>query len=346
MRTDAGADGRPLEHRGPLTGPVPQVPRRRVGAPASRERQRQRQAIGRTLGELHAGVVRRADLIASGLTDHDIRSEVQRGVWQQVGKHTLCVTGPEPKDEGLLWYALWESGPRSVLDGPSALIAAGLKHWREGIVHVSVPGNANVRTLAFVRHHKLRDIGPSIDTGLRRTKAPVAAVRAAQWARTDREAAALLAMAVQQRLVSTQQLLERWGSIRTSRRRRFLDAVIRDVCDGAQSINELDVAAACRARGLPGPTRQAVRTSASGRVYLDLLWEEEGVHAEVQGAQHYAGLAVVDDSVRVNDLAITHVGQISLQIPVLGWRLDPDRFLDQIEAALEEGRRRRQSGAA
>lgn len=319
---------------------------RRVGEPASRERQRRRQRIGQRLAELHSGVVRRADLLAEGLTDHDIRAEVARGVWRQVGVHTICVDGREPAGEGRLWHALWESGPRSVLDGPSALVASGLKHWQEGLVHVSVPGNASVRSLQGIKHHKLRDLGPRLDTGLRRTKPEVAAIRAAQWARTDREAATLLAMTVQQRLVAAHHLLRRWSSTRSSRRRAFLDAVIADICDGAHSINEIDVGAACRARGLPRPTRQAVRTGARGRVYLDVLWEEEGVHAEIQGAHHYVGLAGLDDSVRANDLAITHAGQISLQIPVLGWRLDPGRFLDQIEAALAEGRRRRDRGIA
>lgn len=321
-------------------------PRRRVSVPASRERQRWRQQVAWRLAALHGGVVRRADLLAEGLTDHDIRTEVERGVWHQVGKHTMCVNGRKPQGEGLLWYALWESGPRSVLDGPTALIAAGLRHWTEDLVHVSVPGNATVRELPGVQHHKLRKVGPSIDAGLRRTRTEVAAVRAAQWARTDREAATLIAMVVQQRLVSTQQLLQRWTSTKNARRRAFLDAIIRDICDGAHSINELDVGTACRARGLPSPTRQAVRKGSNGRVYLDMLWEDEDVHVEVHGAQHYAGLAVVDDSARANDLAVRNAGRISLQIPVLGWRLYPDRFLDQIEEALAEGRRRRQPGAA
>lgn len=174
----------------------------------------------------------------------------------------------------------------------------------------------------------------------------VATVRAAEWARTDREAATLVAMVVQQRLVSTTALLGRWSTVSVSRRRGFLDAVIRDVCDGAHSINELDVGQACRSRGLPEPTRQAVRTGPRGRVYLDAWWEEEKVHAEIQGAHHYEGLKVVDDSFRANDLAIRDPRTITLAIPVLGWRLYPDRYLDQIQAALAEGGRRGDSGAA
>lgn len=311
-----------------------------------RQRQRWRHEVAHRLGRLHGGVVRRSDLLAEGLTDHDVRAEVQRGVWARAGVHTICVDGTSPRDEGLLWRALWESGPRSVLDGPSALMAGGLTSWQEDVVHVSVPANATVRRLDGVRHHTLRDLGPRIEVGLRRTRPEVAAVRAAQWARTDREAATVLAMVVQQRLVSPGALLARWSAVRASRRRRFLDVVIRDVCDGAQSINELDVAAACQARRLPVPTRQAVRRARDGRVYLDLLWEEEQVHVEVHGAHHYTGLAVVDDSVRANELAISRAARITLQVPVLGWRVDPGRFLDQIEAALLEGRRRRAGDAA
>lgn len=317
----------------------------RVGAPASRERQLWRQAVGRRLAADHGGVVRRADLLAEGLTDHDVRVELARGVWHRVGRHTISVEGPEPAGEGKMWRALWESGPRSVLDGVSALQAAGLKHWQADLVEVSVPRNATIRSLPGVRHHVLRDLGPVIMVGLRRTKPEVATLRAAEWAVTDRQAATLIAMAVQQRLVSTSHLLERWESTRLSARRALLTPVIRDICDGAHSINELDVGAACRARGLPEPSRQEVRTGARGRVYLDLFWDEEGVHVEIQGAHHFVGLKVVDDSLRLNGLAIRRAATISLQIPVLGWRLHPDQFLDQIQDALEEGRRRKQGEA-
>ena len=300
-----------------------------------------RAAVGARLAQLHGGVARRGDLLDGGLTRYDIDAQLRRGVWHSAGAHTICVDGREPRDEGLLWRALWESGPRAVLDGPTALIVAGLKHWTEELVHVSVPGNATVRPLPGVRQHKLRDVGPSIAVGLRRTRPEVAAVRAAEGARTDREAATVLAMVVQQRLVSPAALLARWTTVSVSRRRGFLAAAIRDVCDGAHSINELDVGAACRSRRLPVPTRQAVRTGPRGRVYLDAFWDEEQVHVEIQGAHHYQGLKVVDDSLRLNDLAIQDPRTITLAIPVLGWRVHPERFLDQIDAALAEGRRRR-----
>ena len=300
----------------------------------SAQRREWRQRVAHALGEAHDGVARRGDLLAEGLTTSDIEAEVRRGVWHRVGVHTLAIVGRQPQGRGLLWWALWESGPRAVLDGTSALVAAGLEGWSESQVQVSVPRNATVRQLPGVRHHVLRDLGPRITVGLRRTKPEVAVIRSGQWAVSDRAAATVMAMAVQQRLVPRDRLLERWAGCRRSPRRALLDAVIRDICDGAHSITELDVARACRARGLPPPTRQAVRQGAQGKVYLDLWWEDHHVHVEVQGAHHLSGLTGVDDAIRSNGIALQDRDVTSLQVPVLGWRLQPGVFLDQIEAAL------------
>lgn len=307
---------------------------------ARENRWARRQQIATELATRYGGVARRSDLVAAGLSRAEIQTEVARGVWHRAGWHTVCVEGTSPQGVGLLWRALWESGSRSVLDGPTALLACGLTGWTEELIHVSVPRNATIRQVDGVRHHVLRDLGPRTTTGLRRTRPAVAVVRAAQWARTDREAASLIAMVMQQRLLSQQHLLDRWAQVHHCQRREFLDLVIRDVSDGAQSINELDVSDACRAHGLPRPSRQAVRHGSRGRLYLDLYWDEELVHVEVHGAHHYAGLRVIEDSVRQNDLTIAHPLSISLQIPVLGWRLSPELFLAQIAAALQEGRRR------
>lgn len=309
---------------------------------AARVQRLQRQAIARNLAAAHEGVVTRAALRAAGITREQIRSEVERGVWQRAGWHTLCIDGHHPRGRGLWWRALWESGKRSALDGVTALLAAGLTGWKEPSLHVSVPVDARVRSLPGVIHHHVRVIGETTGGDLRRTKPAIAVVRAAQWARTDRQAATLVAMAVQQRLVRPEDVLTRWESVLHTNRRAALDGVIRDVCDGAHSLSELDFARMCRERGLPEPSRQVMRSSERGRVYLDVYWDELGVHVEIQGVHHGWGDAGIEDALRFNALSLDDDDIKSFQVPVLGLRTRPGAFLDQIERAIrrQEAKRR------
>jgi hypothetical protein len=308
-------------------------------AAAKLERTRRHQ-IARRLAQDHGGVVTRAMLLGAGLTRGQIQVEVEHGVWVPAGRHVLCISTVEPQGEALWWRALWESGGRSLLDGATALVASGLTGWSEKVVHVSVPNSAHVRALPGVVHHRLRDPGDHVRSGLRRTKPYVAAIRAAQWAASDRQAATIVAMTVQQRLTSPAALLGRWAQVGYSVRRRLLDDVIRDVCDGAHSLGELDFTGECRRRGLPAPSRQVVRTGRRGRVYLDVFWDELGVHVEIQGAQHFQGTAQIDDALRLNHVGMLRRDLVTLQIPVLGLRTCPDAFMDQVAQALATGRRR------
>lgn len=309
-------------------------------AAASRLERARRHGIARALAADHGGVVTRAMLLAAGLTRGQIQVEIEHGVWVPAGRHVLCVTSTEPAGTGMWWCALWESGTRSVLDGATALLAAGLTGWSENVVHVTVPNTAHVRRLPGVRHHHLREAGEVVASGLRRTKPHVAVIRAAQWAVSDRQAATIVAMTVQQRLTTPQALLLRWESVSYSARRKVLDGVVRDVCDGAHSLGELDFAGECRRRGLPVPSRQVMRTGPRGRVYLDVFWDEAGVHVEIQGAQHFQGTAQIDDALRLNDVGLSRRDLVTLQIPVLGLRTCPDVFMDQVAHALRVAGRR------
>jgi hypothetical protein len=156
----------------------------------------------------------------------------------------------------------------------------------------------------------------------------VAAVRAAHWAVSDRQAALVLVMPVQQRLVSGRALVDAVSRVRGRTRRRFIRVVARDVADGAQSLGELDFAGLCRRRGLPPPTRQAVRTRGVGRAYLDAAWEDIRLAVEIDGSQHQWGVAATDDHFRQNALVLE--GDRVLRMTLMGLRLAPDRFMDQV----------------
>ncbi|MFQ6170070.1 hypothetical protein ACK8HX_00565 [Oryzobacter sp. R7] len=104
-----------------------------------------------------------------------------------------------------------------------------------------------------------------------------------------------------------------------------------DLCDGAHSLGELDFGRLCRARGLPGPSRQVVRSTPDGRVYLDVAWEDIGLVVEIDGGHHALALNPVDDALRQNEVVLG--GEHVLRLPVLGLRLLPDDFMAQVVRA-------------
>lgn len=243
----------------------------------------------------------------------------------------------------------------AVLDGVTALQAAGLTGY-EDAVNVSCPKSARPRRPAGVVVHETRRWNPDdvLVPGMPRMRPAVAAVHGALWARSDRQAALILAMAAQQRIARPVDLAEAASSVLRHRRRKLLVRVIADLIDGAQALSELDFAALCRRRGLPTPTRQFVVRRPGGRYYLDVCWEQWRLAVEIDGRHHESVQASIPDALRQN--AVSNGGIRVLRIPLLGLRVSPDDFLDQVEFALraagwkpatqpQRPRNRRQSGA-
>ena len=83
---------------------------------------------------------------------------------------------------------------------------------------------------------------------------------------------------------------------------------------------------------MPEPTRQSVRRGRDGRYYLDVEWEEHGLVVEIDGIHHEAAGSVVPDALRHNEVALT--GSVVLRLPLLGWRVARDDFMEQVERAL------------
>ena len=169
-------------------------------------------------------------------------------------------------------------------------------------------------------------------TGIPRTVPAVAGVRAALWARSDRQAALLLTMCVQQGLTTAEALGTAALRVRRDRRRRLVHAVVLDLAGGVRSLGELDFARECRKRGLPEPTRQVVRRGRNGRYYLDVIWEEWGVVVEIDGIHHSWAQNIVGDALRHNE--VTMQNAVVLRLPLLGLRVARDEFFTQIEDTL------------
>ena len=283
------------------------------------------------------GVLSRPQLYGLGITRWEIRGQVRAHRWQLVGDQSVCLHNSEMSDAGHQWAAVFQGGPRACLDGASALIAGGLERFDVDRHRVSVPRGARVRRSGMydirqTRRWTAEDLAPS---GIPRTRPAVAAVRAALWAVSDRQAVYALTLVVQQGLTTAELLGAQALRIKRDRRRRLVHDTVLDLLDGARSLGELDVVRELRNRGLPPPTRQVLRRDKANRYYLDLYWEDFALVVEVDGIHHTWATNVIGDALRQNSLVIAN--DRVLRLPLLGLRLQPDAFFEQIEEALVAG---------
>lgn len=283
----------------------------------------------------------RRQLYALGVTRWQVRANIRGGRWQLVGDQAVHLSNGPLSMLGKHWAAVFQGGARACLDGASSLVASGLQRFDVDRVRVSVPRGARVRRSRDVDIRQTRRWRESdiVRSGVPRTRPAVAAVRAALWARTDREAAYVVLAAVQQGLTTPRALGEEVLRVRRDRRRLLLHELVDELLGGVQSLGELDVARELRRRGLPPPTRQALRRDRANRYYLDLSWPEFHLVVEIDGVHHAWAENLVSDALRQNTLALD--GDTVLRLPLLGLRLAPEDFFDQIEAALVGGGWRR-----
>jgi Protein of unknown function (DUF559) len=280
-------------------------------------------------------VVSRRQLYRRGLSRGEVRWQVRARRWQRVGSQSLCLhTGPLTV-EAQHWAAVFEAGPRAYLDGATSLVASGLKNFTPDSIRVSVPKGSRARRrtpgldIRETRRWDAADVSPG---GVPRSRVPVAAVRGALWAKSDRQATLLVTMTVQQDLCTAEDLGVEMLRIRRDKRRGLLHGVILDLIGGVGSLGELDFLRGCRERGLPEPEKQVLFRASNGKYYLDFRWPRWKVVVEVDGIQHQWAEQIVGDALRQNAIAIA--GDTIIRLPLLGFRVSPDAFFAQVEAAL------------
>lgn len=283
------------------------------------------------------GMLSRRQLFAAGMTRWQIAAELRARRWKAHGTQAVCVHTGTPSAAAMRWFAVFEAGPRSALDGVSALQAAGLKNFDADAIRVSVPRGARVvrRQGLTIRQTRRLQQSDVVNVGVPRVRPEIAAVRAALWAVSARQGATILAMAVQQRLVRPEAIATAFLTVRRHRRKKFLESVIHDLLDGSQAMGELDFAALCRRHGLPAPNRQEVRRTSTGKAYLDVYWSRYRLVVEVDGIHHLAAPTVVGDALRQNEISLA--SDTVLRLPLLGLRVAPEGFMRQVRRGLVAG---------
>lgn len=283
------------------------------------------------------GVLVRARAKELGLDAQMIRRERAAGRLVVDGR-AVRVVGHELDERGQWRRLLANCSPESALDGLTALEFFGLRNFTDEQIHISGARGAKFRRRRDTRVHVLRSWDPAdvvqID-GLRLVRPEVAAVRAARWAASDRAAATILAMCVQQRVVEADELRAPAMALPRHRRNAFIRAVIDEVAGGCEALGEIDFARECRRRGLPEPSRQQVLRRPGGRWYLDVRWPEFGLVAEIDGVQHQLPERATADALKQNESTLRN--ESVLKFTTLAVRTGDEAFYDQLGRALRMG---------
>lgn len=268
-----------------------------------------------------------------------LRNLVDSERWRQVHfgvlvAHNGPVTAPQQR-----WVASLAAGDGepALLGGRTALEVLGLKGFECDRIHVLLPARRREDDPPRgVVVHRTRRLPPQ---DVRRTSRPPctmparSVVDAASWARSDREARTVVAMAFQQRLTSLDEIRDVLMRMPKAKRRRLVWVTSADVAGGAEALGELDVVRLLREAGLPSPTLQRVRVDADGRRrYLDLYFEEWGLHVEIDGAHHLDPRQAWLDSDRQNQIWIS--GDRILRFPTWLVREQPQQVIGDIRPAL------------
>lgn len=278
------------------------------------------------------GVLVRREVFAAGVPRWMLRLELRTRRWQAVGPQVVVTHNGPLTDVQRRVAAVLGTGPRAALDGVSALQHLGISVADDGWLHVLAPKSSNPLRPPGVRVHESRRYRAQdvvLVRGVRVVRPAVAAVHAALWARTDREAQLFPVLVVQQRLATAEDLARAAARVRRARRRQLLGQLVLDLAGGVGSLGELDVARALRSRGLPEPSRQVVRRRPSGTQYLDCRFPEHALTLEVDGVQHADPLQVLLDLLR--DLALVADGDTVVRLPLVAWRMGESQVLDALE---------------
>ena len=257
--------------------------------------------------------------------------------WSQVSPHVFAAFDTEAAPEQLRMAGLLEAGPGSALAGCSALVESGWRGSERGIVDVHTLRGRRHRfepLPSWLRLHHPHD-EPAAGGLPPRTRAARAALDAASWARSDREAVMVLASSVQQGLTQPRHL-ERELAAGQRRRAACIRDALMDLSEGATSSNEIVFLRQCRARSLPRPRMQTNRVGGRRRTDAEFRMPNGRLLiVEIDGIGHLDVSSWHSDVARHNELAVD-TGALILR--VTGWevRNDPDPFFDLLASLFHE----------
>ena len=257
-----------------------------------------------------SGVLSRHQLLAAGLGAADVRRLLRRRELTRVHAgvyvdHTGPLTSVQQAWSAVL--ALW----------PAALCHGSAVRLGAGPLHVAIDRDRSPAAPSGVRLHRLVDLDRKVlwSASPPRVRLEEAVLDVAALARSEMDAIAALADAVQSRRATADRLARALEGRERIPRRPLLAGVLGDVADGACSVLEQGYLHRVeRAHGLPRPVRQA-RAGAGRTSYRDVDHAAYGLVVELDG-RLFHDTATARDRDLDRDLDAAVAGRRTVR---LGW---------------------------
>jgi hypothetical protein len=282
-----------------------------------------------------SGVLSRPQLTALGFTASQIRWAIRDGRWQAFGRRVVVLSNGPLSQAQRESVAVLMLGKPAALAGLSAASAAGLRGFEAQHVHIVVAHATHAAAPSWVKLHESRRFQPAdiaLGTTPPRTRTSRSVIDAATWSERPRRACAILCAAVQQRLLTAEQLATELRVAGHVRHVAIMRDILGDIGGGGHTLAEIDLAPLAHRAGLPPPRRQVLRREGNGKVrWLDATFDlPDGavLVVEIDGAVHIQPDSWWDDADRQNEVVIG--GQPMLRFPSLTVRLNPRRVVDQL----------------
>jgi hypothetical protein len=286
------------------------------------------------------GVVSRTQALAGGLTANGLQHRLREdGPWTRMLPGVYLMTTGAPTQPQREVAALLYAGRGSLITGPAALRGDGLRLAPDTTVDVLVTATCKRVSRDFVVMHRTDRMPRCWGADLAIRYAPPArAVADAVRMLTDlREARAIVAGAVQQRLCTVELLAAELedGPRRSS---ALLRTVLREVADGIRSVPEGDLRQLVKSAGLPEPLYNP-RLFRNGKFLAspDAWWPQAGLIAEVDSRQWHATPDGWEATTKRHNRLVA-AGVAVLHFTPHELRTEPDEVVRRIAAALQAGR--------
>jgi hypothetical protein len=236
--------------------------------------------------ERQAGMVSRQQLVCSGASNDVARSQVRAGRWQRIHPRVYATFTGQLSREAHQWAALLYAGAGATLSHETAAEVWGLTDEPNRVVHVTIPVNRRVTSLATVRIHYANRLALSRHPTRR---PPVISVEETVLDLVDRaltlqEVVSLVTRACQRRRTTLDRLSHALDGRKKVRWRKAMEGLLSEVAEGAHSPLELAyVQRVERPHGLPAGHRQHRRHVGGRAQWLDVWYEEYDLVVELDG---------------------------------------------------------------